>query len=75
MKIRLRAKKIKLAKISTECQALKSAYQYLRQDFKRQRKNFDVLREEYCRHVAQREELIGHLRMVSEDWQAQSHGR
>ena len=31
--------------------------------------------EEYRRHAAQREELIGHLQMVGEDWRVQSHGR
>ena len=34
-----------------------------------------VLRKEYHCHVAQREELIGHLRMVGEDWRTQSHGK
>ena len=70
----LRAEKIKQVE-STKCQALQLAYQYLQQDFARKKKEFDVIHEKYHRHAAQREKLIGHLRMVNEDWRAQSHGR
>ena len=34
-----------------------------------------ALCDEYRRHVAQQEELIGHLRMVGEDWRIQSNER
>ena len=61
--------------MSTEYQAFQSAFQYLQQDFVRQRRDFDALHEEYRRHITQREELINHLQMVSEDWRAQSNGR
>ena len=48
MKIRLRAKIIKHVELGDENQALLLALQYLKQDFARQEKDFDVLREEYC---------------------------
>ena len=70
---RMLAEKINLAEISIEHQALQSAYQYLHQEFERQRHDFVALREEYHCHVAQREELIGHLRMVDQDWRGQSY--
>ena len=73
IKIWMRAKKIKLVEISTKHQALQLAYQYLRQDFERQRSEFVAFCKEYCRHATQREELIGHLRMVDQDWRGQSY--
>ena len=67
MKIQLQAKKIEQVEMSNEHQTLQSAFQYLQKDFARQRKDFDAFYEEYRRHAAQREELIEHLWMVSED--------
>ena len=76
MKIRLRAKKIKHVELSSKHQALlQSAFQYLQQDFTRQKRDFDALYEEYSRHVTQREEMIDYLWIVSEDWRVQLHGR
>ena len=57
----MRVEKIKLVEISTKHQALQLAYQYLRQDFERKRSDFVARCEEYHRHAAQRQELIGHL--------------
>ena len=61
--------------MSTKHQAFQTAFQYLQQDFVSQRRHFDVFREEYRKHAAQREKLIGHLLMVNEDLRAQSYGR
>ena len=72
MKIWLWAKKIRQAELSNEHQAIQSAFQYLQQDFGRQKRDFGTPCEEYDRHVAQREETISHLRIVKEDWRVQS---
>ena len=53
--------------MNTEHQAFQLVYQYLRQDFERQKSDFVAFCEEYHRHATQQEELIGHLQMVGED--------
>ena len=70
MKIQMWEERIKQAKMSTKHQAFQTAFQYLQQDFVSQRRHFDVFREEYRKHAAQREKLIGHLLMVNEDLRA-----
>ena len=61
MKIRMRVEKIKFVEMSNEHQALQSAYQYLRQDFKMKRSDFVALRVENHRHATQCLKLASHL--------------